>query len=412
MSGIDRRDFLVQSAGALSALALLPSVGMAFPTFRGAATSIGVIGVGDQGRSALAELAKIEQANVVAICDTDDGRLKAGLRRVRGVQGYATHQEMLEKHPEISAVIIATPTHTHRAIAEDAVRAGKHVYCEAPLAYTIEDCQAIVEAARGSEKVFQAGLQGRSNPIYKLARTFFVTDSVRDLVSLYGQCNQKSSWRQPAPTPEQEKARNWRLDPALSHGLAGELGPHQFDVFHWYTGRYPVRVFGTGGIRFWEDGRPAEMPDTIALTMMFEDGSTLQYGATLANSFGGKHEVLFGSNAAIKLSWGHGWMFKEHDAPTQGWEVYANRQRFYDDEGITLIADATQLASQGKLKEGVGLPNSSLYYALADFIKSVTEGTPVACSADEGLRATVVGIKADEAVRGGGLVEIDSALLR
>jgi hypothetical protein len=50
-------------------------------------------------------------------------------------------------------------------------------------------------------------------------------------------------------------------------------------------------------------------------------------------------------------------MFKEADAPTQGWEVYANRQQFHNDEGITLIAGATKLAEQGKLKEGVGLPH-------------------------------------------------------
>jgi hypothetical protein len=105
-------------------------------------------------------------------------------------------------------------------------------------------------------------------------------------------------------------------------------------------------------------------------------------------------------------------MFKESDSPTQGWEVYANRQHFHNDEGITLIADATKLASQGKLKEGVGLPNSSLYYALEDFLKSATEGQPVACTAAEGLRTTAVAIVAHQAVRQGGEVAIDPELLK
>ena len=74
------------------------------------------------------------------------------------------------------------------------------------------------------------------------------------------------------------------------------------------------------------------------------------------------------------MAWSHGWMFKEADAPTQGWEVYANRQQFHNDEGITLIADATKLASQGKLKQGVGLPHDSLYYSLFDFLKAISEG--------------------------------------
>lgn len=105
-------------------------------------------------------------------------------------------------------------------------------------------------------------------------------------------------------------------------------------------------------------------------------------------------------------------MFKEADAPTQGWEVYANRQQFHNDEGITLIAEATKLASQGKLKEGVGLPHPSAYYSIADFLRSVLEGAPVVCSAEEGLRATAIGIMANRALLTGETVAIDPELLK
>ena len=83
-------------------------------------------------------------------------------------------------------------------------------------------------------------------------------------------------------------------------------------------------------------------------------------------------------------------MFKESDAPTQGWEVYANRQQFHNDEGITLIADATKLAAQGKLKDGVGIPNPTAYYSLTDFAKSVLEGKPAICSASDGIAAVAI----------------------
>ena len=121
--------------------------------------------------------------------------------------------------------------------------------------------------------------------------------------------------------------------------------------------------------------------------------------------------MFYGSNAAIQLAWTHGWMFKEADAPTQGWEVYANRQRFHNEEGITLIADATQLASQGKLESGVGLPNPSVYYGIADFLKSVTEGEPVVTSMAEGARASIVGILTNQAIVTGQTVKIDPAML-
>jgi predicted dehydrogenase len=206
----------------------------------------------------------------------------------------------------------------------------------------------------------------------------------------------KTSWRTPASDPARERALNWRLDPAVSIGLAGELGTHQFDVAHWFVGAYPTEARGSGSIRLHDDGR--EMADTIQCDLAFPGGASLQYQASLANSFEGRYELFSGSNASIKLAWTAGWMFKEADAPTQGWEVYANRQQFHNDQGITLIADATQLASQGKLKEGVGLPNPPLYYAVGDFLKSVMEGEPVSCPIDEGARATIVGIQTHRAV--------------
>jgi len=198
---------------------------------------------------------------------------------------------------------------------------------------------------------------------------------------------------------------NWKLDPSVSIGLGGEWGTHQFDVFHWYTDRYPSRVIGRGAVRAHRDGR--EIADTISCMLEFEDGAVISYGATLGNSYQGTHEVFYGTNAAIKLAWTHGWMFKEADAPTQGWEVYANRQQFHNDEGITLIADATKLASQGKLQEGVGLPHHPVYYALEDWLDAIAAGSTPACTLAEAARATAVGIAADRAVRSEQIVDVE-----
>ncbi len=413
MTEHDRRTFIKQTAGGVVAMALTPSLlagDLGGPPSVDSPIVTGVIGIGRQGRSVLAELQKIDAFKVVAICDNDAGRLRAGGRRAPGANSYATHNEMLDKEEGLQAVIVCTPTDQHSAPATDALSAGKHVYCEAPLSNSSADARAIVRAAREGEGVFHAGLQARSNPVYQLARTFFRSDSVRDLISMRAQDHDKTSWRVPAPDPALDKARNWKLDPDRSTGLLGELGTHQFDVFHWYTDRYPVRVTAHGGVRFHEDGRT--VADTVAAYLEFDDGAPLQYDATLANSYGGRYEVLHGSNAAIKLAWSHAWMFKEADAPTQGWEVYANRQQFHNDEGITLIAGATQLAAQGKLKEGVGLPHESLYYAMCDFATSIVNGSPATTTAEEGFRATAVGIAAHESLVRRKTVEITEDMLR
>ena len=176
------------------------------------------------------------------------------------------------------------------------------------------------------------------------------------------------------------------------------------DVMHWFRGEYPVRVSGRGAIRLHQDGRT--LADTVELDFVFKDGVSFRYDATLASSHGGTFEVVRGVNGTIRLAWSHAWLFKEADAPTQGWEVYATRQQVLDDEGIVLIANATQLAAQGQLQSGAGLPHPPVYYALVDFVKSVNEGAPVACSMAEGSRATQVAILANQAVVRGGSVEI------
>jgi predicted dehydrogenase len=410
MTQPNRRQFLQHTAGAMAAVSILPAVESLGVMRLAEPLKIGLIGAGRQGRAILGELQKIENLEVTAICDVVASRLSSGLRRAQGSQGYATHTEMLEKAGDLQAVFIATPTHLHKQVAIDCLSAGKHVFCEAPLASTVEDCQAIARAARTASVKFQTGMDSRSNPIYKLARTFVRTDAVRDLIALNGQYHRKNSWRSPVRNPADEKSLNWQLDADISLGLAGEFGTHQFDAMHWFVNDYPVKVRGTGGIRLYKDGR--NVHDTIQCSMEFANGLMSQYEATLCNSFGGRSESFTGSMAAVKLAHTAGWMFKEADAPTQGWEVYAFREQFHNDTGIVLIADATKLASQGKLKEGIGLPNPPLYYALADFVNSVTEDKPVVCTADEGLRGAIVAIKANEAIMTGNEVEIDHELFK
>lgn len=392
----DRRTFITQTVGALAGLSLMPDLADLLPRLQqGVTVRVGLVGAGRQGRSILAELQKIPQVEVTAICDRIESRFTLAKQRAANAQTFTDHRAMLDALPAITAVIVATPTHQHRAIVEDALAAGKHVYCESPVAATVEDCQAMAAAAAAAKTVCHAGFQGRSNPTYQRAQPLVRTE-LRDMVSMTAQWHRKTSWRFPAGAGDTDGQANWRLDPAVTTGLAGEVGAQQFDVFHWCRGAYPVKIAGRGGVRHHKDGRT--VADTIDLDLTWEDGAVLRYSATLANSYGGQCEVLNGVNGSIRLAWTHGWLFKEPDAPTQGWEVYATRQQIFDQEGIVLIANATQLAEQGNLQAGAGLPHPSLYYALMDFLKSVTESAPVACTMQEGARASIVGILANQAV--------------
>jgi predicted dehydrogenase len=408
MKEVDRRSFL-EASSALGAIALAPNLQ---PTGRGplpgGPLNVGLVGAGRQGRALLGELQKLEDVNVTAVCDVIASRRRSGLRRAQGAAGFEDHRRLLDE-AAVDAVVVATPTHLHRGAVVDALERGKHVYCEAPLASTLEDCRAIVGAGREAQGVLQVGMQARSNPIYALARSFVRSGAVRDLVSFRAQMHEKTSWRFPSANPADEAALNWRLDPALSLGLAGEFGVHQFDVFHWFLNDYPTAVRGAGSLLLHDDGR--EVPDTVQCELEFPGGRRLLYEASLANSFEGTYELLHGTMGTIKLAGTAGWMFKEADAPTQGWEVYAIRETYHREEGITLIADATKLARQNELEAGVGLPHPPLYYALTDFVESCAGTKPVVCPAGEGLRAALVSIRAAQAVESGERLVIDPAEL-
>ncbi len=409
MSHTSRRAFLRTLAGGAAASAITPRFLWAAPPLRlEEPLTAAVLGAGRQGRAILSELSKIDGLQIVAVCDPKESRRRSGLRRARGAEGFSDHRAALDKKPDLA--FVATPSHLHKTVAGDALAADCHVYCEAPLATTVADCQALASAARESTRVFHTGMLGRTNPIYKLARSFVRGGAIRDITGLRAQHNRKTSWRAPANTPAEEAALNWRLDPTVSIGLEGEWGTHQFDVAHWFLGAYPTAVSGNGSIQMHRDGR--EVFDTVTLELAFPGERRLTYGATLANSFEDTYELFQGTMGTVKLAHTAGWLFKEADAATQGWEVYANRQHFHNEAGITLIADATKLAAQDKLKDGVGLPSPPLFYGLESFLKSVSEDAPVTCSADEGLRAAVVGIKAHEAVTSGTTVAIDPDLLK
>jgi predicted dehydrogenase len=403
MSPSDRRSFLLQTAGALTGIPLLPELLPAGPLRLTAPLKTGLIGAGRQGRAIIAELQQLPDVTLGVVCDTNPSRLTTARERAPSATTVADYRVVLGQ-PDIDAVLVATPTHLHRQIVVDAIQAGKHVYCEAPLAHSIEDAQAMSQAAASASRVIGAGFQARANPMYIRAASFLGSDTLRDPVSFVAQSNRKTSWRFPASDPASDQMVNWRLDPVVTTGLPGEVGSHQFDVAIWMLGGLPARVTGRGSVRLHQDGRT--VADTVAVEMVWPNGVTLHWSATLASSYGGQFEVLHCVNAAIRLAWTHAWLFKEVDSPTQGWEVYATRQQFFDDEGIVLVADATKLAAQGRLKEGAALPHTPLYYALANFFTAAVKGEKPASSFADAARATTLGILAHRAVTTGEAVTV------
>jgi predicted dehydrogenase len=415
------------------------------------AVNFGVIGAGAWGRKIITTLnllkndSQFRNTEVVAVCDHFPSWLNRAAGLALKAERFDDYQKLLAK-PEVQAVVVATPTHQHRDIVLDALKAGKHVYCEAPLANTIADAKDIARAAQKAFKqVFQAGLQERSHPHRHFLWPFIRGGALGRNVLVRAQWHNKTSWAKTASTPERAAELNWRLRRATSPGLMGEAAIHRLDAVTWFLGGphlggRPSAITGFSSLVLWDDdGR--DVPDTVQCVFEFPEGPNAGVrflcDATLCNSFDAEYEMYYGANAAILMQPGNesreskAWMFKEDDAPLLGWEVYARKDSFGAFTGVSLVANASKQKALTDKGAAADAPPAiePLQYALQSFaanagavsgaVKSYEEDfgdadTPdyraklaearkfsmtqfPAAGWEEGLEATVLAIKANEA---------------
>jgi predicted dehydrogenase len=349
---------------------------------------IGVIGLGTWGREILNTLAVVKQADVAAICDTYAASVRRATSLAPQQAAQTNDYKTILDNKDIKAVVIATPSHQHKEIALAALKAGKHVYCEAPLASSIEEAKAIALAAKAAkQQVFQAGLQFRGDPQRHFLVPFIRSGAIGSWLSCRAQFHKKQSWRATSPKPEREKELNWRLSKETSSGLIGELGIHPIDQATWFINAQPVAVSGFGNIALWKDGR--DVPDNVQATLEFPGGVIMNFEATLANSFDGEFSMFYGTDAAVMLRDSKAWLFKEVDSPLLGWEVYASKEVFYKETGIVLKANASKSVSAkagGPVQESP-YSNTPLFHALEVFLKNGIDVTAKKEDATESLGA-------------------------
>ncbi|MCC6231185.1 MAG: Gfo/Idh/MocA family oxidoreductase, partial [Verrucomicrobiales bacterium] len=340
-SDFNRREFLRNSSAA-TVLAMMGATQIIAPavmaqdkpaaTLSGVPLKVGVIGCGVWGREILNTLARLASAEVIAVCDTYAAMIRRAKEAAPKAESYEDYKAVLA-NADVAAVIIATPSHQHKEIVIEALKAGKHVYCEAPLAHTVEEAREIAKAAKEAGTLyFQSGLSLRSDPQRRFLLDFVRAGAAGKTVSARCQWHKKQSWRRTSPNPDRETELNWRLAAATSPGLIGEISIHQLDNIAWYLNERPVAVTGFASTIMWNDGR--DVPDSVQAVFEFAKGAHITAEATLCNSFDAEYEMLYGSDAAVMLRGNKAWMFKEVDAPLLGWEVYARKDTFYKETGI------------------------------------------------------------------------------
>ncbi|MEY3118102.1 MAG: hypothetical protein RIT30_34, partial [Bacteroidota bacterium] len=149
--------------------------------------NIGLIGLKNQGFNNIRAFLKVKDINVLAICDIDDEQInkrKDDLSKlgVNNLLVYKDYRKLLE-NKDIDAVLIATPDHWHCLQLTDALSAGKHVYCEKPIANSIMEARAMVSATQKSGKVVQVNQWQRSEKHFQDAVAYVQSGKLGKIVN-------------------------------------------------------------------------------------------------------------------------------------------------------------------------------------------------------------------------------------
>ncbi len=201
---------------------------------------IGIVGLGSRGLYlGYHSFRKNPRAELVASCDLNPTRLDEVRAKFPDVKTYDALDAMLAD-PEVEAVVIATPDHAHASNAIAALDAGKHVFLEKPMAQSIADCDAILDAWRRAQTTLLVGLELRYCSLCQEMRRLIDRGDIGEVKCGYAVDNVSVGGQY------YYHGRRRRKDYIQS--LMLEKGTHSLDLVNWYVGSEPVRVFAEGGL--------------------------------------------------------------------------------------------------------------------------------------------------------------------
>ncbi|AKD57258.1 Gfo/Idh/MocA family protein [Spirosoma radiotolerans] len=293
---INRRDFVGKAATAVAGFMIVPRFVLGGKRPDGTAytapsdvISLGFIGTGKQGRGLTTSFLNTNETRIVAISEVYKAKAQLTLDRIKDhyakntqlgtfsdIPVYADFREILARK-DVDAVVIAAPDHWHAAMAVRAAEAGKDIYCEKPLALTVKEGRAMVNATRKYNRVFQTGSMQRSWPEFRQTAELIRNGYIGDVKSIKVNVGPPPvpynlpaepvpegldwpSWLGPnAPVPfnaelapplSKDVFPNWRNYREFGGGMVTDWGAHMFDIVQWaldMDNSGPVEVIAPDG---------------------------------------------------------------------------------------------------------------------------------------------------------------------
>lgn len=391
---------------------------------------------------------------ITAVCDIFDihaeQAITAGANIYReGVNGkfgespkrYKSYKELLAAD-DVDAVVIASPDHWHGQMAMDAARAGKHVYLEKPMTWTVPETFALREIVKQSNIIFQLGHQNRQIEAYERAREIIERGLLGPITLIETGTNRNDpngawvyninpganpdtiDWKQfdgnpdrikeyldymtsaglakyMGPDPREkfslERFFRWRCWWDYSTGLSGDLLTHEYDAMNQILKLgIPSSATSSGGVYFFKDGRT--VPDVLHTTFEFANrGLTMLYSATLASQFSRSRKIMghdatmeVGSSLTVTID-PRSERYK--DKIEQG-KIKAGEPFYHYIPGRNLdaVTSATELyfAERGLLYSYVGGKRyNTTYLHLHEWLECIRTGSQPSCNIDQGFQEAI-----------------------
>ena len=320
---VNRREFIGTAAGTAALLAVSPSRVLGAND----RVRVGMIGVGGRGSELQGQVMKVPNAELVAIADIYSGNRDKAQKVAPGIKTLNDHRRLLEMK-DIDAVIVATPLHCHARHFLDTIAAGKDLYCEKTMTWSMAEAEQCRQAAMNSKQVVQVGTQWASFGSVTDAKKWIADGMVGKIaqIDMWMGRNTKhgqGQWVRSVPSDctasnvnwdaflngrksrpfDAYKFINWRLFWEFSGGNLTENMVHQVSwIMKVLDLPVPTAAYMSGGVFSEKDGR--EVPDTISVTMDFPNDLVVTWQSRFNNAHFGLGQRLLGSDGAVEYASG------------------------------------------------------------------------------------------------------------
>lgn len=333
---------------------------------------IGIIGLGRIGKVHIKSIStKINTAKVIAAADPFLNDEMRSFAKEFGIDNLSLDYKDILNNPEVDAVMVCSSTDTHANISAEAIRAGKHVFCEKPVDHSLEKIRLVEDALKENPVKFQVGFNRRYDHNFA---------AVREAVAL-GKVGKvhitKITSRDPNP-PSAEYAK-------VSGGMLLDMTIHDFDMVRFLTGAEPVKIYVEPAVLVDKAIGEAGDIDTAVITMQMSDGSIAVIDNSRKASYGyDQRAEVFGSLAM---------------AATKN-----------DTASTCVISSESGIMGEKPLYFFLERYMDSFALEVKEFVEAIENDKPIKTGIEDGLRAVAIALAGNISIKEKRTVEISEVL--